>query len=148
MMAISLAEIRWSRPSGAPSTGPLFSDLACSSSGTDGLGAPEGRDQRISASEIAIIGQIIKSCVQAKWNVLGGGESAQHTQVKVRLRFNPDGRLAAAPHVMNPQNSPYFLAVQESALRAVHECEPYPLPPAKYDIWKDIVLNFDPRDMF
>ena len=112
------------------------------------LGAPEGRDQRISASEIAIIGQIIKSCVQTKWNVLGGGESAQHTQVKVRLRFNPDGRLAAAPQVVNPQNSPYFLAVQESALRAVHECEPYPLPPAKYDIWKDIVLNFDPRDMF
>lgn len=112
------------------------------------LGAPEGRDQRISASEIAIIGQIIKSCVQSKWNVLGGGESAQHTQVKVRLRFNPDGRLAGAPQVMNPQNSPYFLAVQESALRAVHECEPYPLPPAKYEIWKDIVLNFDPRDMF
>src|SRR6185436_11891409 len=46
------------------------------------IGAPEGRDQRISASEIAIIGQIIKSCVQTKWNVLGGGESAQHTQVK------------------------------------------------------------------
>jgi len=112
------------------------------------LGAPEGRDQRISASEIAIIGQIIKSCVQSKWNVLGGGESAQHTQVKVRLRFNPDGRLAGAPQVMNPQNRPYFLAVQESALRAVHECEPYPLPPAKYEIWKDIVLNFDPRDMF
>ena len=112
------------------------------------LGAPEGRDQRISASELAILAQIIKSCVQSKWNVLGGGESAQHTQVKIRLRFNPDGRLAVAPQVMNPQNTPYFLAVQESALRAVHECEPYPLPPAKYEIWKDIVLNFDPRDMF
>jgi hypothetical protein len=112
------------------------------------LGAPEGRDQRLTASELAIIGQIIKSCVQTKWNVLGGGESAQHTQIKIRLRFNADGRLAAAPQVLNPQNSPYFLAVQESAIRAVHECEPYPLPAAKYEYWKDIVLNFDPRDMF
>ena len=112
------------------------------------LGAPEGRDQRISASEIAIIGQIIKSCVQSKWNVLGGGELAQHTNVKIRLRFHADGRLASAPEVMNPQNTAYFLAVQDSALRAVRECEPYPLPAAKYDIWKDIVLNFDPRDMF
>jgi hypothetical protein len=68
--------------------------------------------------------------------------------VKIRLRFNPDGTLAAAPMVVNPQSSPYFLAVQDSAVRAVQACEPYSLPPAKYDIWKDIVLNFDPRDMF
>ena len=34
------------------------------------------------------------------------------------------------------------------AIRAAQACEPYSLPPAKYEIWKDIVLNFDPRDMF
>jgi colicin import membrane protein len=112
------------------------------------LGAPEGRDQQLSASELAILAQIIKSCVQSKWNVLGGGESAQNTQVKLRLRFNPDGTLASEPQVMNPQNTPYFLAVRDSALRAVQACEPYSLPPAKYEFWKDIVLNFDPRDMF
>jgi colicin import membrane protein len=112
------------------------------------LGAPEGRDQQLSASELAILAQIIKSCVQSKWNVLGGGESAQNTQVKVRLRFNPDGTLAGEPQIMNPQNTPYFLAVRDSAVRAVQACEPYSLPPAKYEFWKDIVLNFDPRDMF
>ena len=112
------------------------------------LGAPEGRDQQLSASELAILAQIIKSCVQSKWNVLGGGESAQNTQVKLRLRFNPNGTLAGEPQVMNPQNTPYFLAVRDSALRAVQACEPYSLPPAKYEFWKDIVLNFDPRDMF
>jgi colicin import membrane protein len=112
------------------------------------LGAPEGRDNQLSASELALLAQIIKSCVQSKWNVLAGGESAQNTQVKIRLRFNPDGRLASSPQVMNPQSTPYFLAVQDSALRAVHECEPFPLPAAKYEFWKDIVMNFDPRDMF
>jgi len=112
------------------------------------LGAPEGRDQQLSASELAILAQIIKSCVQSKWNVLGGGESAQNTQVKLRLRFNPDGTLASEPQIMNPQNTPYFLAVRDSAIRAVQACEPYSLPPAKYEFWKDIVLNFDPRDMF
>jgi len=112
------------------------------------LGAPEGRDQQLSASELAILAQIIKSCVQSKWNVLGGGETAQNTQVKLRLRFNPDGTLASEPQIMNPQNTPYFLAVRDSAIRAVQACEPYSLPPAKYEFWKDIVLNFDPRDMF
>jgi colicin import membrane protein len=112
------------------------------------LGAPEGRDRQISASEIAVIGQIIRSCVQSRWNVMGGGEGAQHTVVKLRLRFNADGTLAAPPVVMNPQSTPSFLAVSDSAIRAAQACEPYSLPPAKYEIWKDIVLNFDPRDMF
>jgi len=112
------------------------------------LGAPEGRDRQISASEIAILAQIIRSCVQSKWNVMGGGEGAQHTVVKLRLRFNADGTLAAAPVIMNPQSTPGFLAISDSAIRAAQACEPYSLPPAKYEIWKDIVLNFDPRDMF
>jgi colicin import membrane protein len=112
------------------------------------LGAPEGRDQEISASEIAVLAQIIRSCVQTKWNVLGGGEGAQTTVVKLRLRFNPDGTLSAAPQIMNPQSTPFFQAVSDSAVRAVQQCEPFNLPPAKYDIWKDIVLNFDPREMF
>ncbi|MDX2205801.1 MAG: hypothetical protein NW223_23825 [Hyphomicrobiaceae bacterium] len=112
------------------------------------LGAPEGRDRTLSASELAILAQIIKSCVQSKWNVMSGGEGAQSTSVKVRLRFNPDGRLAGAPIIQNPQSTPYFLALSDSALRAVQACEPYPLPADKYEVWKDIVLNFDPRDMY
>jgi hypothetical protein len=112
------------------------------------LGAPEGRDKQLSASEIAILAQIIRSCVQSKWNVMGGGEGAQQTIVKLRLRFNADGTLATAPVVMNPQSTPNFLAVSDSAIRAAEACQPYPLPAAKYEVWKDIVLNFDPRDMF
>lgn len=112
------------------------------------LGAPEGRDRQLSASELAVLAQIIRSCVQSKWNILGGGEGADNSIVKIRLRFNPDGRLAAAPQIMNPQATPFFMAISDSAVRAVQACEPYNLPPAKYDVWKDIVLNFNPRDMF
>ncbi len=112
------------------------------------LGAPEGHDQRLSASELAIIAQIIRSCVQSKWNVLGGSEAAQQVVVKLRLRFNPDGTLAGAPVVMNPQHTTAFLAISDSAIRAAEACQPYSLPPAKYEAWKDIVLNFDPREMF
>ncbi|KAB2919686.1 MAG: cell envelope integrity protein TolA [Hyphomicrobiaceae bacterium] len=112
------------------------------------LGAPDGRDKQLSASEVAILGQIIRSCVQTKWNILGGGETAQHTEVKMRLRFNPDGRLSAPPQVTNQQNTPYFLAVSDSAVRAVQACEPFPLPAPKYEYWKDMILTFKPTDMF
>jgi hypothetical protein len=64
------------------------------------------------------------------------------------MRFNPDGTLAEAPEVMNPQSTVYFLAVSYSAIRAVQSCEPYQLPPNSYEVWKDIIINFDPRDMF
>ena len=74
-------------------------------------------------------------------------------------------RLAAPPQVTNPQSTPYFLAVSEGAIRAAQACEPYSLPPEKYEVWKDIVMTFsltrhdavvasellstsDPSDMF
>jgi colicin import membrane protein len=112
------------------------------------LGAPEGRDRRISASEIAMIRQAIMSCVVPNWRVLSGGASAQETSVKIRIRFNADGTLSAPPVVTNHQETPYFRAISESALRAVQQCEPYNLPPDKYEFWKDVVMNFSPKDMF
>jgi colicin import membrane protein len=112
------------------------------------LGAAEGRDQIISASERAMIGQVIKSCVIPGWTVLSGGASAQETVVKIRLRFNKDGTLSAPPQITNPQGTPYFRAISESALRAVQQCEPYNLPRSLYEHWKDIIMNFSPKDMF
>ncbi len=112
------------------------------------LGAPEGRDQKISASEIAMIAQVIRSCVAAKWNVLSGGVSARETLVRIRLQFNPDGTLNKAPEIMNPQGSSYFLAISESAVRAVQDCEPFNLPAPRYEVWRDIVINFQPKDMY
>jgi colicin import membrane protein len=133
---------------GAPRPSVPFDEQAKSLNKGPVLGAPEGRDSVLSASEKAMLVQIIRQCVQAKWNVLAGGESAQAVQIKMRLRFNPDGTLAAPPQITNPQSTPFFLAVSDSALRAVQACEPYSLPPAKYDAWKDIIMTFDPRDMF
>jgi colicin import membrane protein len=112
------------------------------------LGAPEGRDQKISASEIAMIAQVIRSCVASKWNVLSGGVSARETLVRIRLQFNPDGTLNKAPEIMNPQGSSYFVAISESALRAVQDCEPFNLPAPRYEVWRDIVINFQPKDMY
>ncbi len=111
------------------------------------LGAPEGRDKQLSASELAVLAQIIKACVQSRWNVQAGGEATVDTLVKLRLRFNPDGTLAGEPVVMNSQNTPMFVVLSEGAKRAAQACQPYSLPPEKYEVWKDIVLNFSLRDM-
>ena len=37
----------------------------------------------------------------------------------------------------------------ESALRAIRSCAPYNfMPAAKYEAWKEVEVNFDPREMF
>ena len=39
-------------------------------------------------------------------------------------------------------------AAAESARRAVLACAPYSLPSDKYEAWADVIVHFDPRDMF
>jgi hypothetical protein len=80
--------------------------------------------------------------------VLSGGVSARETLVRIRLQFNPDGTLNKAPEIMNPQGSSYFVAISESAVRAVQDCEPFNLPAPRYEVWRDIVINFQPKDMY
>ena len=36
----------------------------------------------------------------------------------------------------------------DSAVRAVYQCQPYELPSEKYAVWRDMILNFDPRQMY
>jgi colicin import membrane protein len=60
-----------------------------------------------------------------------------------------DGSLAAEPVVTNRSTLPVFEVASESALRAVRKCAPFNfLPPAKYAIWSDIIVDFDPSQMF
>lgn len=130
---------------GAPASAPAPSEPTKAKGPV--LGAPEGRDSQISASERAVLAQIIRSCVQQKWNLSAGGEDALNTVIKLRLQFRPDGRLASLPQITNPQNTPYFLAASEGAVRAAQACEPYSLPPEKYEAWRDVLMTFSLRDM-
>ena len=47
------------------------------------------------------------------------------------------------------QQDPLFRAAAESARRAVldPQCNPFPLPPEKYQQWKNIELTFNPKEM-
>jgi colicin import membrane protein len=111
-------------------------------------GAPEGRDTRLTASEMSLLVMAIRQGVQPCWRVLGGGQGADATAVRMRIQFNQDGTLKGEPQIMGGQSSPFFMAAAESAKRAVLQCQPYSLPADKYAAWQDVILNFDPKDMF
>jgi colicin import membrane protein len=51
--------------------------------------------------------------------------------------------------VVNHSALPVFQVAAESAQRAVRKCAPYTfMPAAKYEAWKVIEVNFDPKQMF
>ena len=83
------------------------------------------------------------------WNVPVGLADARDLVVTLRIQFKQDGSLLGEPRLMNSASHPAFQVASESALRAVRSCAPYSfLPAAKYEAWKDVIVDFDPRDMF
>lgn len=112
---------------------------------TPSLGVPAGRAASLTQSEIDALRARIQQC----WNPPAGLADARDLIVVVRIRFNTDGSLSADPTLSNSGAHPTFQVAAESALRAVRRCAPYSfMPIAKYDVWKDVEVTFDPRDMF
>jgi hypothetical protein len=51
--------------------------------------------------------------------------------------------------VLTSGEGPLFEATRDSAVRAVLQAQPYDmLSQSTYDLWKDITLSFNPREVF
>ena len=112
---------------------------------TPSLGTATGTAVALSQNELDALRARLRDC----WNVPVGLAEARDLIVTIRILFNKDGSLSAEPRLMNHGSHPAFQAASESALRAVRSCAPYSfLPVAKYEAWKDVIVDFDPRDMF
>ncbi len=114
-------------------------------SNTPSLGSATGRAATLSQNELDALRARLRQC----WNVPVGVAEARDLIVTVRIQFNQDGSLQSDPRLMNSGGHPAFQVAAESALRAVRSCAPFSfLPAAKYEAWKDVIVDFDPRDMF
>ena len=107
-------------------------------------GQTNGTEITMSVNEIDALRARIADC----WTPPPGGLGADQIVVKLRLKLNEDGTLVGYPSVANSGSSSFFQATADSAVRAVYQCQPYELPKAKYALWRDMILNFDPSDMY
>jgi len=107
-------------------------------------GQSSGTEMTMSVNEIDALRAKIAQC----WNPPPGGLGADSIIVKLRLQLNQDGSLIGYPTVANWGGSPFFQAAADSAVRAVFQCQPYDLPAGKYAVWRDMILTFDPRQMY
>lgn len=93
----------------------------------------------------------IRAQIQRNWNVPGGAQDAHLMIVKLRIQLGPDGSVRQVDVVEKDRmnDEPFFRTMAESAVRAVKKTGQIKyLSPEKYHLWRDITVNFDPRDMF
>jgi outer membrane biosynthesis protein TonB len=99
---------------------------------TAALGLAHGK----AADNSATWGAMFKSQVDRCWKKPYGGVEAETTEVEIDIRLKRDGTLEAAPVPVGTPATPYVRAYQESAMRAIIDCQPYNLPAAYFDQWK------------
>lgn len=103
--------------------------------------------ETLTISDIDALRQQLAGC----WNVFAGAMEAEDLSVDIRVLVNSDRTVKEAT-VMDQSrynNDDRFRAAAESALRAVRDprCSPLRLPREKYNLWHDMVINFDPKEM-
>jgi hypothetical protein len=101
---------------------------------------------QLTASELDMVRHQIARC----WNVPAGARDAKDLVVEIRAIVDPDGTVRQAVIVdQGRMSDPFYRAAAESARRAFFnpQCRPLHLPAEKYAIWKDLVVDFSPKDI-
>ena len=93
----------------------------------------------------------LKAQIFGCWTLPIGIPYNKDLLVRIKLKLKPDGSLIKSEildHVrMNTPGQRFYKILAESALRAVQLCQPLKVPTSGYERWKDLQLNFDPREM-
>jgi outer membrane biosynthesis protein TonB len=105
------------------------------------LGLPTGKATDNSASW----GPLFRSQVDRCWKKPYGGIESQNPEAAFAIKLKRDGTLEGMPVPEGTPATPYLRVYQESALRAIIECQPYNLPAAFFDEWKFFTPVFTER---
>ena len=85
------------------------------------------------------------------WSVPLGLPYDENLLVRIKLQLKKDGTIMSSEILdherMNRPGQKFYKILAESALRAVRICQPLKVPPTGYDKWKDLQLNFNPKEM-
>jgi outer membrane biosynthesis protein TonB len=105
------------------------------------LGLAHGK----AADNSATWGAMFQSQVERCWKKPYGGIESQNPEVAFEIKLKRDGTLETAPLPEGSPATPYLRVYQESALRAIIECQPYNLPAAYFEEWKYFAPVFTER---
>lgn len=109
------------------------------------LGLPQANAAKLSQSEL----DALRARLAQVWNPPVGIRNPEDVIVRLRVRFNRDGTVAGRPEVVSGGRGAELESARDSAIRAVFRGQPFEmLRPESYDVWQDMEITFDPREMF
>ena len=108
--------------------------------------------KRVTQNEIDAMANTVRRAMLKCWNFQPGAKGARDIVITIKLQLSPTGHYIDG-ELLNRSAylaDPFKKTAAESAWRAVRnpQCNPYELPRDKYEIWKDLTLTFNPREMF
>lgn len=105
-----------------------------------------GAQSAMSMSELDALKARITEAMQKCWRIPDGAPDPASLTMRVKVFLNEDGTVASPPQLLDQGRlgDPYFRAAADSAMRAVHICAPYDLPPDKFAVWGELIVNFAP----
>ena len=95
-----------------------------------------GLSKGTAADNSATWGSMFQRQVEKCWKKPYGGIESQKPEAVFAIRLKRDGTLEGTPVPEGAPATPFLRVYQESALRAIIECQPYKLPAAFYEEWK------------
>ena len=93
----------------------------------------------------------LKAQIFGCWSIPLGLPYNKNLLVRIKLKLKSDGTILKSEILdharMNQPGQGFYKVLAESALRAIRLCQPLRVPPAGYEKWKEMQLNFDANDM-
>ena len=83
------------------------------------------------------------------WEPPIGAKGADQLKVDIQVHLEKDGTVKQAEIADQSRyrSDVQYRAAANAARRAVLACQPLPLPPEKYQTWKEFIFGFDPKFM-
>jgi colicin import membrane protein len=83
------------------------------------------------------------------WSPPAGVQNPEEVVVVLRIKLGRDRMLAGQPVVVRSGGrGPLYEIARENAIRALYRGQPYDmLTERNYEIWRDVEIVFDPREM-
>ena len=135
-----------SRDAGAPSGewNPSQPWRPASSLQDQAMGVPNARG----AMNAGTCADAIQSRIEQAWILPIGQQSAENIIIRLHIELRRDGTLLRPPSVMEPAYTPVQQAMADAAMRAAESAQPFNIPPQQYEQCRDMILRFNPRDMY
>ncbi len=114
----------------------------------------EGGAARNRISQVLTVSErdLLRSHMAQNWSPNHGAPGIQDMRADVHLFLNKDGTLAQEPRVVDVfdagQNRRVVRAFTDSAVRAVYKAQPLPMPPAKFEEWREMVFTFSLKEVY